>query len=291
MKWFLLCLTLISFYSSAQQEPTAPPAKPKIRPAQPKKSRTQTAPPKTESPVLAPVQPPATEEKPAEEKSTWEKIKETGNDVLEKTKETAEKASEQYNLISLYRGKRTWVITGNYSYFDLIVPGKYGVTVGYVKDAGNTYEIDYMRGSLGFGWLGIDIGSITEQRLALLWRSYNQRNTFNFQMGVNYNKFEIKVGDTLLNKVAGAKTDYDVMDIQTLGLSWGIGNRWQTKGGFVWAFDWLQLHVPVVTIREHTPFIDATTDQEDREDAQSAVKIIRHFPRLAALKFQIGFSF
>lgn len=229
-------------------------------------------------------------------KSTWEKAKETatevGQDIKEGTEKAAEKVEQTLSEARENRGSRGFVITGNYSYVDLIIPSKYGVTVGYVKDASDTFELDYMRGSISTGWLGVDIGSITEQRLALLWRSYNQRNTFNFQMGVHYNQFRVHIGDELLRRVTGnPAVDITVMEFQTLGVSWGLGNRWTTKGGFVWGFDWLQLHIPVTTLKEKTPYTEYATNQEDKDDAETASKIIRNFPRIVALKIQLGASF
>jgi len=263
-----------------------------------------------QKPAAKKAEPKKVEAPTVEEKTTWEKVKDTaseaGEDIkkgsekviegsereFEKAKESLAPVTESFASAKDFRGARSWVITGNYSYIDLLIPSKIGLTVGYVADAANTVEIDYMRGSLGFGWLGVDIGSLTEQRLALLWRSYNQRNTFNFQMGVNYNHFRVHIGDELLRRVTGnPAVDITVMEFQTLGVSWGMGNRWVTRGGFVWGFDWLQIHVPVATLKEKTPYIDAASNQEDKDDAETASKIIRNFPRIVALKIQLGASF
>ncbi len=241
-------------------------------------------------------------EKQEKDKTTWDKVKESSSDALDKTKDVLEKGYDKSKdvlkstgevLASAkdFRAERHWIITGNYSYLDMMVPGKYGLTVGYVKDPANTYELDYMRGSFGLGWLGVDIGTIKEQRLSLLWRSYNKRNTFNYQMGLNYNIFDVHLGSKLINKLVGANYDYSVMNIETLGISWGLGHRWQTKGGFVWAFDWLQVHMPIVVLRQDTPFIDATPDNNDRDNAKTTVNIIKRFPRVVALKLQLGFTF
>jgi hypothetical protein len=228
---------------------------------------------------------------PAPEPTTWEKVKETSSEAVEKTFEKVGEAQQAISTPRQSRAERKWVINGNYSYFDLLIPGKWGGTVGYVKDASNTYELEYMRGSWGLGWLGVDIGKVTEQRIAAVWRTFGERGTFNYQMGLNYNIFNVEIGNTLLSKITGDRTRYEVMNLETLGVSWGIGNRWQTRGGFLWSFDWFQLHVPVVTTKQNTAFVEATPNQEDRDDAKTAVRWIRHFPRIAALKFQIGFSF
>lgn len=248
-------------------------------------------------PLIAYAETPTKADAPkSEDKSTWEKVKDTASDVGQDIKEGTEKAIDQAQVamatVRDNRAERHLVVTGNYSYIDLIIPSKWGVTLGYVHDAANTFELDYMRGSISTGWLGIDIGSITEQRLSLLWRTYAQRNTFNFQLGVHYNQFKIHIGDELIGRVPGAPAfDYTFMEYQTLGLSWGLGNRWVSKNGFVWGFDWFQIHLPLSTLKQNTPYLDAVSNNEDREDADTAGKIIRHVPRLVALKFQLGFSF
>ncbi|MGE4133625.1 MAG: hypothetical protein AB7F86_18455 [Bdellovibrionales bacterium] len=230
--------------------------------------------------------------KAAQEPSTLDKVEDATEQALEAGKEKVNQFGQALSEMRQRREERQWLITGNYSYLDLWIPSKYGVSVAYVKSAEDTYELDYMRASYGLGWFGVDLGEVTEQRLALLYRSFSKRNSFNFQMGVNYNKFAIHIGNDLLAKVSGnSNLDYSLMQIETLGLSWGLGNRWQTKGGFVWSFDWLQLHIPLLKLTEKTPFIDATTDSSDRDDAKTAVKLIRYFPRIVALKVQLGFTF
>lgn len=223
---------------------------------------------------------------PAEEQKTaGEVIEDTAEKAVTETKKVLSAAKD-------HRADSRFVITGNYSYIDLLIPSKIGFTAGYVTSAANTFELDYMRASLGFGWMGLDIGSLTEERIALLWRSFNKRNSFNFQSGIHYNKFRVHLGNDLLARVtANPGFDFTFMEFETLGLSWGLGNRWQTKSGFVWGFDWFQIHVPLVKLNEKTPYLAAATNAEDREDAEDASRVIRNFPRLVALKLQLGFSF
>lgn len=246
-------------------------------------------------PETVPVEPTAmpspNEEAPAAQPTTWEKVKEgTGEAVdygIEKTQDLARSLGKTY----LRREATKWSVTGNYSLFEMWVLTKYGFTVGYNRSTASTYELEYMKGSIGFGYFGIDLGEISEQRLAVRWRSYNKRNSFNFTTGLYYNWIDVHLGSDLLSSVSGYQAKVDVMELQTLGVSWGLGNRWQTSGGFVWGADWLTIHLPLITTKQEHPFIDASNSAAARDDAQDALKIFRRIPSLAALKIQLGFSF
>lgn len=190
-----------------------------------------------------------------------------------------------------FRSQSQWTVTGNWSYLDMWMPSKIGFTIGYLQDPQNTYELDYMRGSFGLGWMGLDIGGFTDQRLSLIWRTYAARNSLNFQWGVNYNKIDVQVGSQLLSKIAAQNTQYSLIELETLGLTWGLGNRWQTKGGFVWSVDWFQVNLPLLILKSKAPFVDATPDARDRDNAQNAINLITRIPRLVAFKVQLGLAF
>lgn len=192
----------------------------------------------------------------------------------------------------LNRQDTKWTVAANYSLFDMWTLTKYGLTVGYNKDATTTYEFGYSRGSLGFGYYGINLGSIDEQRLSAAWRTYGQRNSFSFVTGIYYNELDLHLGSAALDTVMGSqRSRVDLLKINTVGLSWGIGNRWQTKSGFVWGGDWVTISVPVWIVKQEHPFVDATNNERYREEAQDALKFFRRIPELAALKVQLGFSF
>nr|HMN69337.1 hypothetical protein [Bdellovibrionales bacterium] len=167
---------------------------------------------------------------------------------------------------------------------------RYGLTVGWNRSGSSTYEFEYTRGSLGFGYFGVDIGELAEQRFALNWRSYGRRNSFNFVTGLYYNELEIHIGSKYLTTVANVP-EVDLLKLNTIGVSSGIGNRWQTKKGFVWGADWLVVHVPLTVTKEQNKFINETRDPDDRGDVDSGMKVLRRIPALAGLKVQLGFSF
>lgn len=195
-------------------------------------------------------------------------------------------------LSSDQRGFKKLSVYANYSYIDLFIPSKLGMTLAYAKSPASVYELDYMQGKIGYDYFGVNLGEIKEQRISLLWRSFAKRDTFNFQMGVHYNKVNVHLGDDLLSQVVpGTDLDYTLMTLETLGVSWGVGNRWQLRNGLTLGGDWFQLHVPLLTLREKTDFIQATSDGDDRDDAKYLVRLVKYFPRVVLLKLQIGFAF
>ncbi len=223
-----------------------------------------------------------------EDKSTWDKVKEGASDAAEAGQEGLQKAKASLAAARERRANSEWTITGNYSLFETWTLNKYGFTIGYNKSESTTYELEYMRGSFGFGYLGIDLASITEQRISLLWRTYGKRNSFSMHTGIFYYDFSAGYGNDYLSSVAGGYVE--AYELKSLGLTWGLGNRWQSKGGFVWGFDWFAIHMPLVILEENNPYVNATTDAQDREDAEDAANYFRRFPMFAVVKVQLGFS-
>jgi hypothetical protein len=149
-----------------------------------------------------------------------------------------------------------------------------------------------MRGSLGFGYFGVDIGKISEERFGLLWRSYNRRNSFNFSTGLYYNKLDVNLGSKMLASVSSSqRANVEVMELETAGVSWGLGNRWQTRSGFVWGVDWLVVNIPLWIIKQEHPFLDESNDENARKNARDALRVFRRIPSVGTLKIQLGFSF
>lgn len=275
----LLVLFALTFVLSAHAEekrisaPYKKPAK-KVAPVKTEEKKEDTA---------------ATESEPEKkEESTWEKAKDKAADAAEVAAEGVQKATKSLALARERRDERKWTITGNYQVFEMWVLTKYGFTVGYNRSQSSTYEFEYMHGSIGVGKFGISLAEISETRMSLLWRSYGSRNSFNFFSGIYYNELEAGYGSDWLTSVPGGYAE--LVSIKTLGISWGLGNRWITKGGFVWGFDWFHMNIPVVVLNSDNAFVDATTDPQDREDAEEAQDWFERFPELAALKIQLGFS-
>ncbi len=221
-----------------------------------------------------------------------EKAKELGSEAVEKTQEVVKKGVAILDSARENRASSAFGVAVNYSLFDTWIPSKYGASLLYNRSASSTYELEYLRASISYDFKGLDIGKISEQRLSLLWRSYSTRNSFSFNTGLNYSMFNIHVGDSLLSSVApNERSSVDIINIRTLGFTWGVGNRWQTANGVVWGFDWFTINIPLHTVESESPFLSATTKDSDRDKVDDLITIFRHLPTFSILKAQLGYSF
>ena len=179
----------------------------------------------------------------------------------------------------------------NYSFFDTWIPGKYGATYAFNASPSGSWEVEYLRGSISVPFFIEDLGKITDQRLTLMYRSFSQRNSFSFLYGANYSSFKFQLGPDYLATITGGNAStFDVVSVETLGITWGMGNRWQINKAII-SFDWFVINIPVVVLESEAPFLEATASESSKEDIRDVLDIIEKFPTLAILKFQLGFSF
>lgn len=232
----------------------------------------------------------------------WESVKKNSpTDSIEIEKETAPppvakvpapKNSTSPNLTSReLRKQNSHSILVNYSLIDTWIPGKYGVSYAYTPNPSGSWELEYLRGSLSVPFFIEDLGRITDQRLTLMYRSFSERNSFSFIYGANYSSFKLQLGPDYLAAITGGNAStFDVVSVETLGLTWGLGNRWQMNKATV-SFDWFVINIPVIVLESEAPFLEANATEQSKKDIRDVLDIIEGFPTFALLKFQLGFSF
>lgn len=190
------------------------------------------------------------------------------------------------------RSLTKWTALAAYSYFDLWVPSKVGVAAVYNPTPSDSYEIQFDRGSVGFDYFHVSLGKVSDERISVLWRRFDRRNSFNYFFGLHHAAYKIRLGSDLLNTVgASQRGAVDVMEINELGPTIGIGNRWQAVNGVVWSFDWLTLNFPLWTLKSRTPFLESTTSDSSRKDVQDALRLLKNVPTGAVVKVQLGYAF
>lgn len=236
---------------------------------------------------------PALEESPTPPPtSNWDKVKEATGSAYEYGKQKAHQVGSSLATSQANRESTKWTLLGNYAYLDLWVVSKLGMTAAYHDSASTAYELEYLKGSFGFKVFKIDLGSIDEQRISLVKRSFSERNSFNYVYGLFYNRIDIHLGSDLLATVSTSNQAYvEVMELATVGLVWGLGNRWQLKNGMVWGFDWFLVNLPLATVKERTPYIDSTTSEQNRNDTNYVLNVLKKFPAISVFKIQLGLSF
>ncbi len=226
--------------------------------------------------------------KSSEKNKAEELIKSAGDQVTAAVDDVSETLKKSKAL----RENSDYLVLGNYSPFDLILPSKYGATVGLINSANTTWEFEYLRASVSVPFIIEDLGQMTDERISLIRRSYLGSNSFNLSYGLTYFDFSIHLGDKLLNRVSGGSyPSIDLVEIQSLGFNFAVGNRWTFKHNITFGVDWFSWAQPVYTLKKKSPFVDYATNSDDKDDVETAVDVITYVPRFAFFKLQLGISF
>lgn len=243
----------------------------------------ESAPPKMESPTPTPTTP--------EDKTLWDKTKDFGGKVLDKGVEVAGKIKKNYSEIPQRRNERDFALTGSYSYFDFWTFGKTGIA-GSWQSSENAYDLIFQHGSLGYGFSLFDLGKFSEDRFQALKRSYNNRNTFNWYYGLYYNKFDLVFGDKIMNTISsGAYPNSELLKIETVGVTFGIGNRWQFESGFIIGIDWAEINWPLYIIEKKAAMLESNASESDKQTVRDGMDVLSRVPAFAIGKISLGYSF
>ncbi len=189
------------------------------------------------------------------------------------------------------RSKNSHNVFWIYSLIDTWLPSKMGFSYAYNLAPDSALEVEYLSGT--YAPLGIkELGEFSETRFSLLYRSFSERNSFNFIYGLNYNSFRLAIGDKLLSTVTtGAVPGFDVVSVKTLGFTWGIGNRWYLNNRFLLTLDWFAVHVPIYVLESEAPYLEANASERDKDDIRDALDFIENVPTFSVVKLQLGYSF
>ena len=181
---------------------------------------------------------------------------------------------------------------GLYSPIDLVIPSKLGLSLGLNNGGNNTWELEYLRGSVSVPFIIEDLGKMTDERISIIRRSYFGGNTFNVSYGISYFSFSMHLGDKLMNGLTGgAYPALDLVEIKSYGLNVGIGNRWIFNKNVSFGVDWISLSQPVMVTDKKSYFLDYASNQQDKDDVDKAMKVISYFPRIVLFKLQLGILF
>lgn len=179
-----------------------------------------------------------------------------------------------------------------YSPLDLVIPNKFGLTFGYHASTDQTWEAEYLRGSIASPLFIADIGRITDQRLSVQVRHTSPNSSFNWTTGLTYFDFSIHLGDAFINRLTGGSyPSVDMVVVRSLGLTGSIGNRWHFNRDIEFGVDWLTWAQPIFQLKRESAFLDYATNQSDRDAVDKALAFASYLPRFAVLKFQVGMLF
>lgn len=179
-----------------------------------------------------------------------------------------------------------------YSPLDLFIPQKIGASLGWIESASRTWEFEYLRGKIAAPSFLEDLGKMTDEKISVLARSYFSKNSFNLSYGLTYFRYKIQLGSEELQGVSPSeRSQFDVVELESLGLNVGIGNRWALTDHLSVGVDWIELYQPLFETKSNTDFTNETSDQDTKDDVEDALKFLGHFPRFTVLKLQVGMTF
>ena len=178
----------------------------------------------------------------------------------------------------------------NYAPFDLFIPSKLGATAGYRFTPKTTLELEYLRGSLSVPFLFESLGGMTDQRLSLYFRSHFGKSSFNYFYGIAYHMFRLKIGNEIVNRAVPHSSEFDEIQLNSVGFLVGLGNRWIIEDNFIVGVDWALWSQPLLETEKKTEFLRYVSDA-DRGRFEKAIDFVSEFPRLSFVKLTLGMAF
>ncbi|MEX1099056.1 MAG: hypothetical protein WEB87_01440 [Bacteriovoracaceae bacterium] len=180
----------------------------------------------------------------------------------------------------------------NYSYLDLLIPGKWGATVGKEQNQKRSWELEYLKSNLSLPFVLEDLGSMSDRRITFMGRSQLWFESLNIGYGVSHFYFELFLGSDLLDTASGGNTpSADVAQVESLGSYLSIGNRWKFGKKVVFGVDWIAWSQPWIRLKQDSDYFDYDREGADREAVKDALDVIHGFPRITLLKLQLGVLF
>ncbi len=168
------------------------------------------------------------------------------------------------------------------------IPSKYTGSYTYNFNEKWSLEGEYSWASFSTKFVGIELGEISESRSTLQARYYLS-NSFHFSFGGVYSRFSAKLGndylDTLGNKITTG------FSAENLGVTLGIGNRWQWSNGITLGVDWIRINYPLVTTKIDDNSLNDVADSADRSDLKDSLKTFNRIPTFVLFGLNVGYSF
>lgn len=179
-----------------------------------------------------------------------------------------------------------------YSPLDLIIPSKYGATIGYIENPDSLWELEYVRGSLSTALFFSDLGKMTDTRISALRRVFFETNSFYMSYGLSYMDFSTQLGSEYIASITnGSIPEVSLLKMRNIGAQLSIGNQWAVYKNVIIGVDWVGLYQPIIQLEKHNAFVDATSDPALRDNVEEMIDALSWIPRLTFVKFQIGASF
>jgi hypothetical protein len=186
------------------------------------------------------------------------------------------------------RDDSTGSVLAGYQFITSWIPSKKTIGYSHIFNRNWSLEGEYSWASIGFPVVGIDLGTITEKRYSLQALRY-LGNSFHFSFGAILNDFKSHLGSDILDSFGNEiKSSFRV---QNVGVTGGIGNRWQWGNGLTMGIDWLRINIPVAETKLEDKVLNEVDDSRDRSDIKKVMRTFNRVPTFVLFGVKIGYTF
>lgn len=168
------------------------------------------------------------------------------------------------------------------------LPSKKTVSYSQIISPGWTLEGEFSFQTLGNTSLGPDLDEIRERRTTLHARRYFG-SSFHLSFGAAFSTFKARTGSSFVDGSGGPVRSS--LSAENLGLSGGVGHRWQWAQGLTVGVDWLRLCVPVLKTHVNQGDLGALESAGNREDVKDVLRTFNRVPTFVLLGVNVGYSF
>ncbi len=168
------------------------------------------------------------------------------------------------------------------------LPSKNTLSYTHIFSERWTLEGEYSFQTINTSFIGVDLGKISERRTTLHARRYFG-NSFHLSFGAVLSTFEARLGGVFVDSL-GDRIQSSFR-AQNLGVSGGLGNRWQWDNGLTLGVDWLRINVPMLETRVDDNVLDSLDDSDNREDVKGVIRTFSRIPTFVLLGLNIGYTF
>lgn len=168
------------------------------------------------------------------------------------------------------------------------LPSKKAISYTHIFNDKWSLEGEYSFASISAPYIGVDLGAIKEKRYTLHARRY-VGNSFHFTFGAVYSDFSAKLGDDILDNF-GQEISREV-EASNVGITGGLGNRWQLDSGITWGIDWIRINIPVVETNVDDNVLDDIASEGDQEDVKKVIRTFNRIPTFVLFGLHLGYTF
>lgn len=175
-----------------------------------------------------------------------------------------------------------------YQFLSTWLPSKKTISYTHIFNEKWSLEGEYSWSTISFPVVGIDLGEIKEQRYTLQARRYLS-NSFHFTFGAVLSDFKARLGSDFLDDMGNEiRSDFEV---ENIGITAGMGNRWQWQNGVTVGIDWFRMNMPLFETELDDNVLKSIPGGEDQDEVKKVIRVLNRLPSFVLLGVNLGYTF